>query len=228
MWSSISRASSSRDIPKTASLYFSVDGMMSASLTIGRYLCRYIVVNILHTPPCASEISTARLRSLSVSLLSFHVFNSNTYYRQIYFIISAKNVSFLCYFTSLLDIHNLIPFRRARDRLAVVLREFQQSLSPEHEEQLKSIAATHEHTPNVTDVLQLTDEVNKKTSARKSRILADRVQEFLNSVQQFCNMVDACTGPNQTAALVWSCIKLAILVNRMDHNSSHYSVTLNT
>jgi siroheme synthase (precorrin-2 oxidase/ferrochelatase) len=108
------------------------------------------------------------------------------------------------------------------------LREFQQGLSPEHEEQLKSIAAAHEHTPNVTDVLQLTDEVNKKASARKSRILADRVQEFLNSVQQFCNMVDACTGPNQTAALVWSCIKLAILVNRMDHNSSHYLVTLNT
>jgi hypothetical protein len=106
--------------------------------------------------------------------------------------------------------------------LAVVLKEFQQGLSPEHEEQLKSIAAAHEHTPDATDVLRLTDEVNKKTSDRKSRVLADRLQVFLNSVQQFCNMVDACTGLNQTAGLVWSCIKLAILVNRMYRNPSYY------
>jgi hypothetical protein len=106
--------------------------------------------------------------------------------------------------------------------LAVVLKEFQQGLSPEHEEQLKSIAATHEHMPDVTDVLQLADEVSKKTSGRKSRVLADRVQEFLISVQQFCDMVDACTGLNQTAGLVWSCIKLVILVSRMYRNPSYY------
>ena len=97
-------------------------------------------------------------------------------------------------------------------KLAVVLEEFQQHLSPEEEEQLKSIAA-HDHTPNATDVLQLTNEINEKNSARKSRILADRVQEFLNSVQQYCNIVDTCTELNQTAALAWSCVKLAILVN---------------
>ena len=102
------------------------------------------------------------------------------------------------------------------------MKEFQQDLSPEHEEQLKSITAAHERTPNATDVLQLTDEVNKKTSSRKSRILADRVQGFLNPVQQFCNIVDACTELNQTAALVWGCVKLAILVNRMYRNSSYY------
>jgi hypothetical protein len=100
------------------------------------------------------------------------------------------------------------------------LKEFQQDLSPEHEEQFKSIAAAHEHTPAATDVLQLTDEVNKKTSARKSRILADRVQGFLTSVQQFSNIIDTCTGPNQTAALVWSCVKLAILVSRIYRNSA--------
>ena len=93
-------------------------------------------------------------------------------------------------------------------------------MSPEHEEQFKSITAAHEHTPSATDVLQLTAEVNKKSSARKSRILADRVQGFLNSVQQFCNIVDACAGLNQIAVLVWSCVKLAILVNRIYHNSA--------
>ena len=100
-------------------------------------------------------------------------------------------------------------------KLAVVLEEFQQHLSPEQEEQLKSIAThdTHDRTPDVTDVLQLTNEINEKSSARKSRILADRVQEFLNSVQQYCNIVDTCTGLNQIAALTWSCVKLAILVN---------------
>ncbi|KAN0081756.1 ankyrin [Elaphomyces granulatus] len=99
----------------------------------------------------------------------------------------------------------------AKDRLAVVLEEFQQHLSPEQEAQLKSITA-HDHTPDATDVLQLTDEINKKNSTRKSRVLADRVQEFLNSVQQYCNMIDTCTGLNQTAALAWSCVKLAILI----------------
>jgi hypothetical protein len=86
-------------------------------------------------------------------------------------------------------------------------------------------AATTLDTPDAADVLRLTDEVNKKTSARKSRILADRVQGFLNPVQQFCNIVDACTGLNQTATLVWSCVKLAILVNRRYCNSSYYLLT---
>jgi hypothetical protein len=102
------------------------------------------------------------------------------------------------------------------------LEEFQQHLSLEHKEQLKSIAAGHDHTPDATDVLQLTDEINKKSSARKSRILADRVQDFLNSVQQYCNIVDTFTGQNQTAALAWSCVKLAILVNTTCHVSSCY------
>ncbi|KAN0068786.1 ankyrin [Elaphomyces granulatus] len=96
-------------------------------------------------------------------------------------------------------------------KLAVVLEEFQQQLSPEQKEQLKSIAA-HDHMPDATDVLQLTNEINEKSSARKSRILADRVQQFLNSVQQYCNIVDTCTGLNQIAALAWSCVKLAILI----------------
>ena len=103
-------------------------------------------------------------------------------------------------------------------KLAVVLEEFQQHLSPEQEEQLKSIA-THDRTPDATDVLQLTNEINEKNSTRKSRILADRMQEFLNSVQQYCNIVDTCTGLNQIAALTWSCVKLAILVNT--YNISH-------
>ncbi|KAN0066982.1 ankyrin [Elaphomyces granulatus] len=105
--------------------------------------------------------------------------------------------------------------RLARNlKLAVVLEEFQQHLSPEQEEQLKSIAThdTHDRTPDATDVLQLTNEINEKNSARKSRILANRVQGFLNSVQQYCNIVDTCTGLNQTAALAWSCVKLAILI----------------
>jgi hypothetical protein len=102
--------------------------------------------------------------------------------------------------------------------LAIALDEFQQRLSPEQETQLKSIAA---HTPEADDVLQLTSEINEKNSHRKSRILADRVQGFLNSVQQYCNIVDTCTGPNQTAALVWGCVKLAILVNTMYSNSNY-------
>jgi hypothetical protein len=104
--------------------------------------------------------------------------------------------------------------------LAIALEEFQQHLSPEQETQLKSIAA---HTPDARDVLQLTNEINKKNSHRKSRILADRVQGFLNSVQQYCNIVDTCTGFNETAALAWGCVKLAILVNTT-YRISNYSL----
>jgi len=107
------------------------------------------------------------------------------------------------------------------------LEEFQRHLPPEQEAQLKSIAAAHHHEPDATDVLQLTSEINKKNSARKSRILGDRVKEFLNSVQQYSNIVDTCTELNQTAVLVWSCVKLTILVNKIYRISSYYLLILN-
>jgi hypothetical protein len=49
------------------------------------------------------------------------------------------------------------------------LEDFQQRLSSEHKEQLKSIAMAHDHMPDATDALQFTDEINKNNSARRSR-----------------------------------------------------------
>jgi hypothetical protein len=94
--------------------------------------------------------------------------------------------------------------------LAKAVSEFRRCLSPDQDAQLASTAS---NTPRAEDVLQLTDEIFEKNSDRKSRVFASRVQGLLSSVQQYCTIVDTCTGPNQTAALVWGCVKLFILVN---------------
>jgi hypothetical protein len=103
--------------------------------------------------------------------------------------------------------------------LAIALKEFQQGLSPEQEAQLKYITT---QTPKPEDVLQLTSELIEKSSHRNSRILADRVRGFLNSVQQYCNIVDTCAAANQIAALVWGSVKLIILVYIFYCISSHF------
>ncbi|KAF3027915.1 hypothetical protein E8E12_000178 [Didymella heteroderae] len=50
-------------------------------------------------------------------------------------------------------------------------------------------------------------------ASRKSRIFASRLHGLLGSVQQYCNIVDTCVGPNQIASLVWGSIKLVILTS---------------
>ena len=107
--------------------------------------------------------------------------------------------------------HNTqIHFCRSGNDLATALKEFQEGLSPEQETRFKSIAT---HTPKAEDVLQLTDEIIEKNAHRKSRMFADRVRGFLNSVQQFCSIIDTFAASNQIAALVWGSVKLIILVN---------------
>ena len=96
--------------------------------------------------------------------------------------------------------------------MAKALSEFQRGLSPEQKSQLASLA---NNIPRAEDVLRLTDEIIEKHSDRKSRIFASRVQGLLSSVQQYCTIVDTCTGPNQTASLVWGSVKLVILVNTL-------------
>jgi hypothetical protein len=60
--------------------------------------------------------------------------------------------------------------------------------------------------------VKLTGQAVESNAGRNSRVLASRLQGLLGSVQQYCNIVDTCAGPNQIAALVWGGIKVFILV----------------
>ncbi|KAI9773765.1 MAG: hypothetical protein M1839_001997 [Geoglossum umbratile] len=102
----------------------------------------------------------------------------------------------------------LISTADKMSNLAKALSEFQSGLSPEQEARFASITS---NTPGTGDVLLLTNEVIEKTSHRKSRIFASRIQGLLSSVQQYCTIVDTCAGPNQMGALVWGSVKLVIL-----------------
>ncbi|KAF2624033.1 hypothetical protein BU25DRAFT_493930 [Macroventuria anomochaeta] len=95
-------------------------------------------------------------------------------------------------------------------RLAIALDEFQQTLTPDQTAQLKSYS---NHAPTPNDVVSLTDQVIQANASRKTHIFASRLQGLLGSIQQYCNIIDTCVGPNQIAALVWGSIKLVILTS---------------
>lgn len=99
--------------------------------------------------------------------------------------------------------------KRSHGELTTALSEFQQFLSPEQTAQLDSFSS---HAPTADDITRLTEEVIQANSSRKSRLFASRLQGLLNSVQQYCTIVDTCVGPNQIAALVWGSIKVFLLV----------------
>ncbi|KAF2681224.1 hypothetical protein K458DRAFT_82442 [Lentithecium fluviatile CBS 122367] len=98
----------------------------------------------------------------------------------------------------------------AHIELTAALNEFQQVLTPDQTAQLISSSS---HAPTADDVVHLTEQVTQANAGRKSRIFATRIQGLLESVQQYRNIIDTCTGPNQIAALVWGSIKLVLLVS---------------
>ncbi|KAF8252017.1 hypothetical protein K440DRAFT_658299 [Wilcoxina mikolae CBS 423.85] len=95
------------------------------------------------------------------------------------------------------------------DRLTLALDEFQQNLSPDQKNEFDSIASS---SPNVQDVVLLTQEIDQKNSERKSRIMANRMSGVLESVQQYCVIIDTFVQSNPgIAALVWGSVKFVIL-----------------
>ena len=97
---------------------------------------------------------------------------------------------------------------RSKGSLKVALERFQDSLPLDQRDQFRAIA-----TPTVSDVVSLTDEVNKKDSSRKSRVWSQRTRRILDSVQQYSAVVDTFVQSNPAVpALVWGSIKFVILV----------------
>ena len=66
--------------------------------------------------------------------------------------------------------------------------------------------------PDTNAVLTFTADLNFKNSTQKSRCVASRLVDFLQSIQQFVSVVDTFTQANQgIASLVWGSVKLTML-----------------
>lgn len=104
-----------------------------------------------------------------------------------------------------------MPLPRSNTRLEAALDEFHQNLSSEQRIELKSIA---NEVPTAEAVVLLTDEINKKSSTHKSHVLADRMRVVLEAVQQYSSIIDTASSAHPIAALVWSTVKIVVLVRK--------------
>ncbi|KAF8251991.1 hypothetical protein K440DRAFT_537765, partial [Wilcoxina mikolae CBS 423.85] len=94
--------------------------------------------------------------------------------------------------------------------LKIALDEFQHNLSPDQKNEFNSIASS---IPTANDVVLFTEEIDKKNLGRKSRIMANYISGVLESVQQYCAIIDTFVQSNPgIAALVWGSVKFVILV----------------
>lgn len=100
-------------------------------------------------------------------------------------------------------------FLRSTTNLDTALDEFHHSLSSDQKIEFES--ATNQ-IPSAEAVVLLTDEINKKNSARKSHVFANRMRGLLETVQQYSKIADTATSANPIAALVWSSVKIVVLV----------------
>jgi len=95
-------------------------------------------------------------------------------------------------------------------QVAVALAEFQQLLTPTQKTELNVLS---QGTPTADDVFQFTKAIEEGSKKRKSRIVAKRINGFLQALQQYCAIVDTFVSSNpQTAGLVWGSVKFLILV----------------
>ena len=93
-------------------------------------------------------------------------------------------------------------------KLAQALHDYESILSDDDRSQLHS-----QGLPNATAAINLTSLIDRKCSSRRSQCMGPRLITFLESIQQFSQVVDVFVSSNpQVAALVWGGVKLALLV----------------
>lgn len=91
--------------------------------------------------------------------------------------------------------------------LDAALDEFHQNLSSEQKIEFQSAAY---QVPSAEVVVLLIDEINKKSSTHKSRVLAGRMRVVLEAVQQYSTIGDTASSVNPIAALVWCSVKIMV------------------
>jgi hypothetical protein len=93
-------------------------------------------------------------------------------------------------------------------QLAEALRDYETILSDEDKNEL------HRHgLPDAMSAINLTTLIDRKCSSDRSQCLGPRLITFLESIQQFSQVVDTLVSSHpEFAALVWGGVKLALLV----------------
>ena len=76
----------------------------------------------------------------------------------------------------------------------------------------QSLDTAANQVPTAEAVVLLTDEINKKSSTRKSHVLAGRMRVVLEAIQQYSTIGDTASSAHPIAALVWSSVKIVVLV----------------
>lgn len=93
-------------------------------------------------------------------------------------------------------------------KLTQALHDYESILSDEDRRQLRS-----QGLPDATAAINLTTLIDRKCSSRRSQCMGPRLITFLESIQQFSQVVDVFVSSHpEVAALVWGGVKLALLV----------------
>jgi hypothetical protein len=98
---------------------------------------------------------------------------------------------------------------RGIDALVTAINQFQAELKPSEKARLLA----HNSKPDATSILTFTAEIDSINAHRRSRCVSSRLFGVLQSVQDFSAIADTFVSAHpEIAALVWGCVKFAIIV----------------
>lgn len=108
-------------------------------------------------------------------------------------------------------------------KLIRALHDYESILSDEDRRQLRS-----QGLPDATAAINLTTLIDRKCGSRRSQCMGPRLITFLESIQQFSQIVDVFVSSHpEVAALVWGGVKLALLTaNNVSSYFDHLSILL--
>lgn len=108
---------------------------------------------------------------------------------------------------------------RPENRLRDALAQFEKDLSVEQQRTLQNYKlAAHSSPPDLTDVMQLTAQIDQEVSKKpglRNRCFGPRFTNILQAVQQFASIGDVLVGGSQNliACGVWSVVRFSLLVS---------------
>ena len=103
-------------------------------------------------------------------------------------------------------------------KLVYAIRDYEKILSDEERIQLRL-----EGSPDATAAIDLTNLIDRQCSNRRSKCMGPRLITFLESIQQFSQVVDTFVSSHpEVAALVWGGVKLTLLVIHLPGSSKSF------
>ena len=109
---------------------------------------------------------------------------------------------------------------KAEIELTQALHDYEKILSVEDRRQLRS-----QGLPDATAAINLTTQIDNQCSSRRSQCMGPRLITFLESIQQFSQVVDVFVSSHpEVAALVWGGVKFALLVIPLPDSSIRFDV----